>query len=111
MLWTFGKGKQRISFGREPEANVLVVVRGRDQLREYRFPDASALHVFQSDMEAFLRKTGWELLEFHPERRKRDRDRRGVPRFKERRRFWVDATEVEEIDQPADSEAKAGSKG
>ena len=109
MLWTFGKGRQRISLGRQPEANVLVVVRGRDELREYRFPDSAALHVFQSDMEAFLRKTGWTLLEFHPERRKRDRDRRRFPRLKERRRFWSDARE--EIDQPVESEAKAGSKG
>ena len=109
MLWTFGKGKQRISLGREAESNVLVVVRGRDQLREHRFKDAAELHVFQSDMEAFLRRTGWTLLEFHPERRRRNPDSRRSKHLKERRRFWTE--DKEEADQPAESEAKAGSKG
>ena len=110
MLWTFGKGKQRISLGREAESNVLVVVRGRDQLREHRFNNATELHVFQSDMEAFLRKTGWTLLEFFPERRRQNPDRRRSPHLKERRRFWK-KDKKEEADQPAESEAKAGSKG
>lgn len=93
MLWTFGKGKERISFGRRPDSSVLVVVRGRDQLREYRFADASSLRAFQTDMEGFLRKTGWTLLKFHPERRQRERDRRRVPRLEERRRWWTDTGE------------------
>ena len=90
MIWTFGKEKQRISLGRRPESNVLVVVRGRDQICEYRFPDVTALRVFQTDMEGFLRKTGWRLLKFHPERRLRQRDRRRVPRLGERRRWWFE---------------------
>ena len=109
MLWTFGKGKDRISLGRQPEADVLVVVRGRNQVREYRFADASGLRVFQSDMEAFLRRTGWTLLEFYPERRRRDRDRRRSPQLQERRRWWNDSSEP--VDQPVDSDAMAGSKG
>jgi hypothetical protein len=109
MLWTFGKEKDRISFGRQPEAGVLVVVRGRNQVREYLFADASSLRAFQSDMEAFLRRTGWTLLEFYPERRRRDRDRRRFPRFQERRRWWTDSSE--HVDQPVDSDAMAGSKG
>jgi hypothetical protein len=91
MLWTFGKEKERISLGRKPDSCVLVVVRGRDQLREYRFADMSGLRVFQADMEAFLQKTGWALLRYHPERRQRDRDRRRFPRVEERRRWWTDA--------------------
>ena len=93
MLCTFGKGKERISLGRRSESGVLVVVRGRDQVREYRFSDTSSLRTFQSDMEAFLRKTGWTLLEYSPERRRRDRDRRRFPRLGERRRWLADTKE------------------
>jgi hypothetical protein len=86
MLWTFGKGKDRISLGRRSESRVLVVVRARDQVREYRFADVSSVRAFQTNMEAFLRKTGWTLLQYAPERRRRDRDRRHLPRLNERRR-------------------------
>ena len=95
MLWTFGKGKERISLGRRPDSCVLIVVRGRDQVREYRFADVTRLRVFQSDMEGFLRKTGWTLLSYSPERRRRDRDRRRFPRLEERRRWWFDARPAE----------------
>jgi hypothetical protein len=93
MLWTFGKEKERISLGRRPDSCVLIVVRGRDQVREYRFADVTRLRIFQTDMEGFLRKTGWTLLSYSPERR-RDRDRRQFPRLEERRR-WFDARSVE----------------
>jgi hypothetical protein len=93
MLWTFGKGKERITLGRRPDSSVLVVVRGRDEVREYRFVDVSRLRAFQTDMEGFLRKTGWTLLKFHPERRHRQRDRRRFPRLQERRRWWTDSGE------------------
>lgn len=97
MLWTFGKGKERISFGRRPDSNVLVVVRGRDQVCEYRFADAAGLRVFQSDMEGFLRKTGWTLLKYSPERRRRERDRRRFPRLHERRRWWTDSEQRSKV--------------
>jgi len=95
MLWTFGKGKERISLGRRPDSCVLIVVRGRDQVHEYRFADLARLRVFQTDMEGFLRKTGWTLLSYSPERRRRDRDRRRLPRLEERRRWWFDAGPAE----------------
>ena len=95
MLWTFGKEKERISLGRKPDSCVLVVVRGRDQLREYRFTDMPRLRVFQADMEAFLHRTGWSLLKYHPERRQRERDRRRFPRIEERRRWWTDPRATE----------------
>ena len=95
MLWTFGKEKERISLGRRPDSCVLIVVRGRDQVREYRFADLARLRVFQTDMEGFLRKTGWTLLSYSPERRRRDRDRRRLPRLEERRRWWFDARAAE----------------
>jgi hypothetical protein len=113
MLWTFGKGKERISLGSRPESTVLVVVRGRDEVREYRFADVSGLRVFQTDMEGFLRKTGWTLLKFHPERRRRERDRRSVPRLDDRRRWWTATEERAKVvwGQQFDSEATAGSRG
>ncbi len=91
MLWTFGKENERISLGRRSESCVLIVVRARDEMHEYRFADPSSLRVFQADMEAFLLKTGWSLLKYAPERRHRDRDRRRFPRLAERRRWWTDA--------------------
>src|SRR5688572_29072722 len=75
MLWTFGKDKERISLGRWSNSSVLIVVRARDEVREYRFASLSALRTFQTDMEAFLMSTGWTQLKYFPERR-RDRDRR-----------------------------------
>ena len=115
MLWTFGKEKARISLGRRPQSCVLIVVRARDQVQEYRFADASSLRVFQADMEAFLLKTGWTLLEYSPERRLRDRDRRRFPRLAERRRWWTDTKERTKVvwgrHHLSDSEAMDGSKG
>ncbi len=87
MLWTFGKDKGRITLGRRSGSCVLIVARARDEVREYRFADASALRIFQTDMETFLVKTGWTQLKYFPERR-RDLDRRRVPRLAERRRRW-----------------------
>jgi hypothetical protein len=97
MLWTFGKGKERISLGRGAESGVLVVVRARDQVHEYRFTDDSSLRVFQTDMEAFLRKTGWSLLEYSPERRRREEDRRRFPRLGERRKWCAHRKERTQV--------------
>lgn len=117
MIWTFGKGKERISLGRRPKSPVLVVVRGRNEVREYRFADESGLRVFQTDMEGFLRKTGWTLLKYYPERRRRERDRRRFPRLEERRRWWNGTDERAKVvwgdacAQPAGSKTTAGSRG
>ncbi|MEO5741724.1 MAG: hypothetical protein ABIS29_14135 [Vicinamibacterales bacterium] len=97
MLWTFGKDKERISVGRRPDSSVLVMVRAQDEMHEYHFTDVSSLRVFQADMQAFLLKTGWTLLEFSPERRIRDRDRRRFPRLEERRRWWTDTREQAKV--------------
>jgi len=115
MLWTFGKQQARISLGRQLQSCVLVVVRSQDQVQEYRFADVARLRIFQSDMEAFLLKTGWTLLEYSPERRLRDRDRRRFPRLAERRRWWTDVNQQAKVvwgDRHVfDSDATAGSKG
>jgi len=60
----------------------------------YFFGDFSKLVVFQSDMEAFLLKTGWSFVAFAPERRL-GIDRRGWPRLDERRRWWTDGQQQE----------------
>ena len=114
MLWTFGKEKERISLGRQPDSCVLIVVRGRDEVHEYRFADVTRLRAFQTDMEGFLRKTGWRLLGYSPERRHRDRDRRRFPRLEERRRWWTVASPVERdkaVWGGKASAAQAGSNG
>jgi hypothetical protein len=92
MLWTFGKDKERIGLGRPSESCALVVERRGTQVSEYRFRDELRLQAFQADMEAFLLRTGWTLLNYSPDRR-RYRDRRGFPRLRERRRWWTDANE------------------
>jgi hypothetical protein len=61
--------------------------------RRYSFKDWATLDSFHADLEAFLLKTGWSLLQYSPERR-RGRDRRGFPRLEERRRWWTDSTEL-----------------
>lgn len=93
MMWTFGKGQERLSLGRQSESGAFVVARPDDEVREYSFTDTARLLAFQSDMEAFLLKTGWTLLAFSPERRRRSRDRRGFPRLADRRRWWTDPKE------------------
>lgn len=93
MFWMFGKEKERISVGRRPESCDLVVVRRQDRVSEYHFADVSSLQIFQADMEAFLRRTGWNLLKYSPERRRQSRDRQGFPQLEERRRWWTDTKE------------------
>src|SRR4029453_11923354 len=95
MIWTFGKEKARISLGRQPDSCVLVVVRGRDQVREYRFGDVTRLRVFQPDREGFCGRAGWTLLSCSPERRRQDREGGRFPRQQERRRWWTDARPAE----------------
>ena len=93
MLWTFGRGKERIQIGRSPDTCDLVVMTSPTQPRRYSFNDWPTLNAFQADMEAFLLKTGWTLIQYWPERRG-GRDRRGFPRLEERRRWWTDPAEL-----------------
>lgn len=67
----------------------MLVVEENGVPRTYQFQDADRLVAFQSDMEAFLVRTGWSLLEFSPDRRTGN-DRRRFPRVDERRRWWTD---------------------
>jgi hypothetical protein len=92
--WIFGRGDERLEIRRVPlEDAVLLIVIENGQQRTYRFSDLASLIPVQSDMERFLLRAGWTLLEFWPERRGY-RDRRRTPRLSERRRWWTDARDV-----------------
>jgi hypothetical protein len=92
MLWTFGRGDERVRIGRGSETCDLVVMTDPNQPRRYSFNDWSSLNAFQADIEARLLNTGWTLLQYSPERR-RGRNRRSRPRVDDRRRWWTDSAE------------------
>ena len=92
MLWTFGRGDERVRIGRGSDTCDLVVMTAANQPRRYSFKDWATLKAFQADIEARLLNTGWTLLQYSPERR-RGRDRRDRPRHEDRRRWWTDSAE------------------
>jgi hypothetical protein len=87
----FGRGDECLQLEqRETAAGMALQISGTDGTRSFAFPDLDALLQFQSDMEQFLVRTGWTLLDFVPDRR-RYTDRRGFPRVAcDRRRWWTD---------------------
>jgi hypothetical protein len=91
LCWTFARGADRLVLRREETANgVNLTVAGEGVPRVYTFDDIARLVRFQSDMEAFLLRTGWHFVEFTPERRS-GIDRRDFPRIaSDRRRWWTD---------------------
>jgi hypothetical protein len=91
--WTFRKGTEELTLSRRTDGETLVLVVAKpDGERQMRFASDDALHRFQSDMEAFLVRTGWSLAAFSPERRSAH-DRRSFPReTNDRRRWWTDAS-------------------
>jgi hypothetical protein len=92
-VWTFGRREERVRLRREETTGgLLLIVDENGAPRSYFFNDAATLVAFQSDMEAFLVRTGWTLLEFSPDRRT-GLDRRHFPRMTERRRWWTDGLE------------------
>jgi hypothetical protein len=92
VLWTFGRGDERVRIGRGSDTCDLVVMTSPNHPQRYSFRDWSSLNAFQTDIEARLLNTGWTLLQYSPERR-RGRDRRGRPRIDDRRRWWTDSAE------------------
>jgi len=88
--WTFRRRSEQLLLRREETptgVNLLVIENGT--CRSFSFTDLDRLVAFQSDMEAFLVRTGWTFSAFAPDRR-RGRDRRQMPRMTERRRWWTD---------------------
>jgi hypothetical protein len=92
-VWTFRRRAEQLSLRREETpsgVNLVVVENGT--ARSFGFSDVERLIAFQSDMEAFLIRTGWTFIAFAPDRRT-GRDRRRMPRMTERRRWWTDTVE------------------
>jgi hypothetical protein len=95
LSWTFVRGdddEERLTIARDPSAgppSMRLIVTTNGAARSFEFPDLTAAERFQSDMEAFLVKSGWAFIEFSPEHRTGD-DRRHFPRLRERRRWWTD---------------------
>src|SRR5689334_2254569 len=89
-VWTFRRRSDQLLLRREetPTGVHLVVVEN-GTTRSFAFNDIERLIAFQSDMEAFLVRTGWTFVAFTPDRRT-GRDRRQMPRMTERRRWWTD---------------------
>jgi hypothetical protein len=94
--WTFVRGEddgQRLTIRRASDdggAHSYLTVTLDGSTRTYNFPDMTAAMRFQSDMEAFLLKSGWSFIEFAPDRRT-GTDRRRAPRLlADRRRWWTD---------------------
>jgi hypothetical protein len=92
--WVFARGEDRITIQRLEmgTSHRLTIEDPEKGSRSHDFGDLALLIKFQSDMEAFLVRTGWSLAEFHPERRT-GRERRMWPRLlQDRRRWWTDAS-------------------
>jgi hypothetical protein len=89
-VWTFRRRTEQLVLRREETSTgVNLVVTENGTSRSFAFTDINRLVAFQSDMEAFLVRTGWTFVAFIPERRS-GRDRRLMPRMTERRRWWTD---------------------
>jgi len=89
-VWTLRRRDDQLLLRREQTpsgVNLVVIENGTS--RSFAFSDVERLVSFQSDMEAFLVRTGWTFIAFTTERRS-GRDRREMPRITERRRWWTD---------------------
>jgi hypothetical protein len=96
LTWTFVRGEddqERLTIAQglgvdshDPRLTVTL----NDLPRSYSFSDVTAARRFQTDMEAFLLRSGWSFIEFSPERRA-GAERRRAPRILgDRRRWWTD---------------------
>ena len=94
--WTFDRQGEQLLVQRDTRDGAscaLIVTRGGES-RTIEFAELPALVRFQSDMDTFLLRTGWLLLNYAPDRRRRDR--RTFPRVtNDRRRWWTDGVEPE----------------
>jgi hypothetical protein len=89
--WTFQRRDDRFTIQRDAsdDGGFELLVTDNGRVRTFRFGDFERLVIFQSDMEAFLVRTGWSLADFTPDRRRADR--RSFPRVtNDRRRWWTD---------------------
>jgi hypothetical protein len=92
--WTFDRQGEQLIVQRDAadETSCALIVTRASVSRTIRFPELPALVRFQSNMDTFLLRTGWLLLTYAPDRRRRDR--RSFPRVSnDRRRWWTDGVQ------------------
>jgi hypothetical protein len=94
--WTFDRRGEQLIVQRDTRdgTSCALIVTLDGLSRTIEFPELQALVRFQTDMDTFLLRTGWLLLTYAPDRRRRDR--RQFPRVNnDRRRWWTDGVEPE----------------
>jgi hypothetical protein len=94
--WTFDRQGEQLIVQRDTRdgTSCALIVTLDGLSRTIEFPELPALVRFQTDMDTFLLRTGWLLLTYAPDRRRRDR--RTFPRVtNDRRRWWTDGVEPE----------------
>lgn len=94
--WTFDRQGERLIVQRDTRdgTSCALIVTAEGLSRTLEFPELAALVRFQTDMDTFLLRTGWLLMNYAPDRRRRDRRR--FPRVtNDRRRWWTDGVEPE----------------
>ena len=109
--WTFDRQGEQVIVQRDTRDGsscALIVTRGGD-CRTIEFPELPALVRFQTDMDTVLLRTGWLLLNYAPDRRRRDRRR--FPRVSNDRRRWrTDGAQPEEASPPAKERRRRAAK-
>ena len=94
--WTFDRAGEQLLVQRDARdgSSCALIVTRSGVSRTIEFPELPALVRFQTDMDTFLLRTGWLLLNYAPDRRRRDR--RKFPRAStDRRRWWTDGVPEE----------------
>jgi hypothetical protein len=93
-VWTFVRGEERLELSREATGTgITLIIVSTDGPRTIHFSTHKRLVQFQADMETLLLRTGWSFSEFSPEHRS-GTERRGFPRFADRRRWWTDSVRL-----------------
>lgn len=106
--WTFDRQGEQLIVQRDAtdEASCALIVTRAGVSRTIRFPELPALVRFQSNMDTFLLRTGWLLLAYAPDRRRRDR--RSFPRAtNDRRRWWTDGIQPANVRQRKERRRRA----
>jgi hypothetical protein len=106
--WTFDRQGEQLIVQRDAsdDTSCALIVTRAGISRTIRFPELPALVRFQSNMDTFLLRTGWLLLNYAPDRRRRDR--RSFPRAtNDRRRWWTDGVQPANARQKRDRRRRA----
>ena len=106
--WTFDRQGEQLIVQRDAtdEASCALIVTRAGVSRTIHFPELPTLVRFQSNMDTFLLRTGWLLLTYAPDRRRRDR--RSFPRAtNDRRRWWTDGVQPANVPQRKERRRRA----